>query len=770
MGRAKINSHKGDGLYEVTYYRDNTKIDNATIQVNAEIANIDSALPELESEISYWSGIVSGDIAALDGLIDDYKTCVDGLEEGQNPEVECEIQHKNVTDATKVKIANEANYNLLLNQESRLWATRDKFSAELVRLQSVPSDEEIMDLWCVDLCSRPSSQPDTGDWENVGEVIADDTEVGIIEIFNYSTKEYGRWITPSSYSRSSAYVSATHGVSKPSLASNEYGFVYNYETRSTVLAQNPKYRIATVTDTDNNDSNNPFIKVDIKQTEDFDGISLNDGYDASLEDDEITIDYMNSTTQPLPASVFSIGDEVLIEFGERFATPKVIGFTSNPKAYAPIVGFLCANTTSGLMFTVTWNGSQWVESSETSTFIGSNFWNRFSDGAFITWSSDTTWVGGTTYNPEGKTIIGVSEPIRSWVTLGSYLSEDSTDLFIAGYDSDITTEPNNDWGLRLATIKYKFGTGTWHFVALSGDGGAGSYQIWTPKLTQNGEFLYLRSASGTNGDFTLYEYATQTGAIKPVYQTETYGIHDCEKYVALHQLSYEGIPAGFLYDKDGEPTIAERSSYKEKKTSQCGGSTSSYTFSMTGAEEEINWKQVTANVERSCTLNNDIYTWSIDYTQPYTWDIHPLSEQPWPVESRYERRTKYTGGSGVVESIASSIDVTIRWEIRDRYIISGYIFHESSSSNIGLVSFADCDTTSEYNCTPGVVFKRPITKDIEIQQLIRVAPNGQFIVQDSAGAFNNKIVGNTDPRGYFYADANIKILGFTSGYRKHGAG
>jgi len=431
MGRAKIVSHKGDALYEVTYYRDTDKVEKLKEQLETQITEIDERLTVLNGEIIDQSGAVASIISDMQSLINIYKSCVDE----KSPEG-CIVESTAVTEITKLKIEEEALLNLLIEEENRLLISKDRYTKEKERLELAPQEEEIIDVWCMDLCARPVAEAPVGDYANVDLVIPNDTEVGIIELFNWETKSYERWIPPSAGVRDNSYIDTEHGVSKPSLSSNAEGFVYNFEMRSPTFIWKTQYRIGII---ESIDSDNYQFTVSYAELKDELGVDLQSGLKKySVENKIVDVDYMDVTSDPyLFRSTFLVGDEMVIKFDANYTNPTCIGFRDHPKRGIPTQTFVFWAWTAGkqirMLFdpdTNTWTGSN------SSNNHGYKYWHRGSDGTYISYSPRNTigsandiWVNGVKY-----VINTASLGFSDWYTYGVCLDEnDDLKVFGAEY-------------------------------------------------------------------------------------------------------------------------------------------------------------------------------------------------------------------------------------------------------------------------------------------------------------------------------------------------
>ncbi|MCU7836540.1 MAG: hypothetical protein KZQ83_14985 [gamma proteobacterium symbiont of Taylorina sp.] len=520
MGRAKINSNKGEGLYEITYYRDTDKVVELIANLDAQITSIDERITILEPEIALWESHIAILADELNTAIDAYQACIDSTGNQES----CKTELEEVTSRTTHKIEQEGLANLLVDELVRLNITKDRFNQEEIALNNAPSNEEIMDVWCLDLCARPSAEPETGIYENIGEEIAVDTEVGIVEIFNWETKSYERWIQPASYSHDPSYIPALHGVSKPSLSSDPEGFVYNFELRSPTQNWKAKYKIAIV---DSIDNTNGKMYVSYPKLKDELGVLISNGTDKNKTSSiEVDIDYMNCSSLLMSASAFDIGDEVIIRFDDpNMLSPVCIGFRYHPKPCTTSGGFLLFDRNTEVMIQAYYDeiNLEWAASDIAMTH-GLRYWNRRSDGAYVSFGSRLGLGSSFTYNNWFSSqrnfiyINGVKYTIPT-----TYTSDDEENL-LACLDSNddlyvlqgLGTEDIPHAGLRLIKYDYTDWTLVVEFTDIVVDGKKGFVSTtWSSGYdgfaNESGTMFYLTGFSGyatlsASGEFTAIGY------------------------------------------------------------------------------------------------------------------------------------------------------------------------------------------------------------------------------------------------------------------------
>ena len=195
MGKAKILSHIGDALYNVIYYRDMTVINKKRTQIENDIANANQGITDLNIEINNKTAEISILHDELNVLITVMQDCIvlSNIDEGSNGE-SCDSEKEAAKKKNVEYLVAKSELGDMETNLSNLKIRLQRLLKEQERLSGI-TEEEVKQIWCTDLCSRPVGYPDDGR----GEIIPDDSMVGTIDIFNFSTRKYSINILPARF-------------------------------------------------------------------------------------------------------------------------------------------------------------------------------------------------------------------------------------------------------------------------------------------------------------------------------------------------------------------------------------------------------------------------------------------------------------------------------------------------------------------------------------------------------------------------------------------
>jgi hypothetical protein len=280
MGKGTINSHTGEGLYNVTLNLDKTRIitelASLAIMISAcetLIATITSEISSLETEIASINPFTQSDL---------YKLKTQELNQKKNK--------KNVLILKKASC--EARQKYLLN--------------------NTPTDPEIT-AWCADKTTTLSG------------------EVGIIEVPGERKTSVN--IQPG-YGGNAVYSATRDGQLQPSISGLPSTIFYNWAMLPGWQKWMPTYRYGTITSIDTEaDTCNVTLEAATSSVKDDNGVALNVNAVDALED--VPIVYMD-----VDGEAFAVGDVVLIKFDSvkadirdagNWANCTVIGFKDHPK-------------------------------------------------------------------------------------------------------------------------------------------------------------------------------------------------------------------------------------------------------------------------------------------------------------------------------------------------------------------------------------------------------------------------------------------------------
>lgn len=317
MGRARIDSHLGNGLYAVSYWRDVERAKRRLLEIEEQRHSIymelygpDGALSRRDAALEEFDR----QFQAFEVALDEWATCV---REGCGRENELKAR---MIEVTRRKQDAGAKYAGELGVIARLRAIDLGLLAEVGQLQSLGTSKEYesMNLWCVDFPHRTSGP------------IAPGTIVGTTESYGAKGSEYGNSdlelpkphinIMPS-YQGRAIYDPERDNIQRPLGSMTTAEGLMNVLQFLYVANQNPAYAVGTL-----------LFKDDETNTGDVELYGTTptsrapEGYETRLLVG-VPIEYQNCN-----AKVFEIGDRVVVEFsGEKYESAKVIGFAEKPR-------------------------------------------------------------------------------------------------------------------------------------------------------------------------------------------------------------------------------------------------------------------------------------------------------------------------------------------------------------------------------------------------------------------------------------------------------
>jgi len=303
MSEAKVVSHLGEGKYNVLLHNEISKIETHKTRLNDLTTKNNTKLSTKQAEKITKQSELDTATAEFKSAVEDYKTCVDEKGAGS-----CSTENESVNKAQKKQLKLNGELGLINQSIESLIVYKNRYIKELAVYDNVPPEWESIDVWCTDLCDNEESP-----------AIPANTLVSLIDIYSFDKRKYERWIVPSTYGRDPTY-SPNFGKNASSLASDKFGFIFNYNMIGPVLAWNPPYRLATITSID---SDTQTATVSYHQLKDLDGVIYNGNEPTA----GIEFDYMVYGYQ-----AFSVGDAVIVSFcAEKMRDPLIIGFYSNPR-------------------------------------------------------------------------------------------------------------------------------------------------------------------------------------------------------------------------------------------------------------------------------------------------------------------------------------------------------------------------------------------------------------------------------------------------------
>ncbi len=317
MGRARINSHLGGGLYDAVYWRDVEaakkrldELDKRRGEIELELYQPGGAADkkaEASNRVSYYVSLTSE-------AIDDWAECA-----RINCGSESSLKSK-AAELLRKKTAAAIEYSTWATAVAMLKAEELDVIREIGRLQSTATDSEFesMQIWAVDYPH-----------DDFGPIPAG-TVVGTTESYGAKGTEIGNAdlelpaphinILPS-YENEAAYDEARDHVQRPLGAMTTAESIMNTLQFLYVANRSPSYCVGTLTSKDD-------------QT-DTATVTISGVTPASREPEGFEYQTLSSVPvvyQECNAKVFEPGDKVVVKFGgPDFASPTVIGFAENPK-------------------------------------------------------------------------------------------------------------------------------------------------------------------------------------------------------------------------------------------------------------------------------------------------------------------------------------------------------------------------------------------------------------------------------------------------------
>lgn len=283
MGKATITSGGADGLYNISIKYDNAK-------ANARLDTINSELDELNTTL-IPQALDSKNAAKTQheitlGYLNDYLASVSPAQFDQS------ISSKLTVQAMQTKSA----YDEAQKAYNKLVLKATSLQKEKTKLQAVPEDEAAQ-AWCADL-----TEDLTGD-------------VGLIDV-GYEDKTI-RIIRPHEI-ENAAYNATKDGIISSFFNQTAHQIYTNRAYLPAMAKWKPRYRTGTITALAGDS-----CSVDLDT---YTSSQQNLDVDQSTSLSGVPIEYMTCN-----GNAFEIGDSVVVDFSLDWATPKVIGFMSNPR-------------------------------------------------------------------------------------------------------------------------------------------------------------------------------------------------------------------------------------------------------------------------------------------------------------------------------------------------------------------------------------------------------------------------------------------------------
>ena len=293
MGKGRIVSHIGDGLYNVELLHNRDRIEAELQFLSARITELDEQLAALQEERDTLA-------AERDAIVAQIDAALASAAEGESPNVSALLAQ--LAQASANVQAQDVRVGMV--QGRLLEATKRQ-----EQLQAIPEDP-VQQAWCSDI-----TEDLTGEVATV-EVPAE----GVVG-------EFATWrrvqIRPG-YEGRASYLPARDGQMFHREGQVGYQAYFNAAILPGVQRHKPQYRIGTITAVDHEEHT---CSLTIQGEDSSAQALIIDPPDLQYEKIGVPIEYMECDS-----AVFEEGDRVLVEFVDRdWSQPKVIGFEKEPK-------------------------------------------------------------------------------------------------------------------------------------------------------------------------------------------------------------------------------------------------------------------------------------------------------------------------------------------------------------------------------------------------------------------------------------------------------
>jgi len=283
MGKATITGGGANGLYNISIKYDNARAKARLDAINSQLDTLSNT--SIPDALAVKNAAKAQHDTAL-GYLNDYLNSV--TPEQFDPAISGQL----TVQAMKTKsVYDEANkaYKKLVLQETAL-------QKEKTKLQNAPEDEAAQ-AWCADFTENL-----TGD-------------VGVIDV-GYEDKDI-RIIRPHAI-EGAGYNAASDGIISSFFNHTAHQLYTNRAYLPAMAKWKPRYRTGSITSLTGDTCT---VSLDPYKSSQQ---TLDINQSTSLTD--VPIEYMTCN-----GAAFEVGDSVVVDFSLDWATPKVVGFVSNPR-------------------------------------------------------------------------------------------------------------------------------------------------------------------------------------------------------------------------------------------------------------------------------------------------------------------------------------------------------------------------------------------------------------------------------------------------------
>lgn len=283
MGKGTITAGGTAGLYSVTLELARERITAKIAKMTADIAVLTAKIAQIQAQID----AVQAQMDTLAAQIAIYEA----------DRVKYQKEYCAAVGSMVTLISTKETYD---RQKSMAVLQKKALTARIAYLgRAVPADPSVA-AWCADKTENLTGT------------------VGTIEI----PGERGSVLIQPGYNGNATYSKTRDGRLQPSIAGEPSAVFYNLAMLPGWQKWKPTYRLGAITAI-NKTAHTCSVTLDAAASS---AQSLNINQGTSLT--SVPIEYMTCNS-----GAFSVGDRVVVKFtGQDFASPKVIGFESNPKA------------------------------------------------------------------------------------------------------------------------------------------------------------------------------------------------------------------------------------------------------------------------------------------------------------------------------------------------------------------------------------------------------------------------------------------------------
>lgn len=288
MGKATIVNHISDGKYNITIKIDDSRAQQAIIDLDAAILRYDTIITDLGASRNTAWAMYDSARSKLNIIITQYLA-------GTATREQVVAATADMNSKYRLYLEYNRSYREAVMQQEALRKRKEYIENKLAE-----NPEATIEAWCADL-----TEDLTGD-------------VGTIEIPNERTNDVQ--VRPG-YAGEAVYDSTRDGQLQQIVSSTAPGVYYNYALFPGWQKWKPTYRVGKITAKPTQDTADVLLDSAVSTAQ-----SLDINVSNTLSD--VPIVYMDCD-----GAVFVVDDRVVVEFiNQDHTNPRIIGFETNPKA------------------------------------------------------------------------------------------------------------------------------------------------------------------------------------------------------------------------------------------------------------------------------------------------------------------------------------------------------------------------------------------------------------------------------------------------------